>query len=415
VPPHSETFSAWTRSVKTIDFAANSDKEYVKSQKKKSAGPKKKTTANTKPNRKAKAVPKLKLVARAKATSKPKLAAKPKPKIVARPKILKKNPQLRKGLFGKFPSWLWSLGIFGSPLLVAIALWRVFSPLQVPEPAQVSASPNHQITIVAMPPVKPAEVTPDAFVEATRSTSALSTGEKMAWWSDRIDQAKEILSSVKKPEITDSAPLWPLAYDCTTFVETVLALARTQESKGFYASLLAIRYRAGRHDFFGRNHFPEVDWIPGNIQVGILKDITVDLAQAAGKTAGLQKKSIRKQAWFHAQLKSGRVARSIASEAAPDWSHDLTAEVPYVKIADVAVVASKIPTGTVINLVRADSPKQPVVISHQGFVIQEDGKTFIRHSTPEGHLRKDELVPYLNRLVGKGKWPLVGVNLNAPV
>jgi hypothetical protein len=47
------------------------------------------------------------------------------------------------------------------------------------------------------------------------------------------------------------------AFDCTTFVETVLA-------NGDKEKLTKIRYKDGKVDFINRNHFMETDWIPNN-------------------------------------------------------------------------------------------------------------------------------------------------------
>ncbi len=70
------------------------------------------------------------------------------------------------------------------------------------------------------------------------------------------------------------------AFDCTTFVETSLALALSpslDEAKGM---LDVIRYdlpRYGAPSFVARRHFPEAEWIPSLVAAGLLQDITKEV------------------------------------------------------------------------------------------------------------------------------------------
>ncbi|MBY0371144.1 DUF1460 domain-containing protein [bacterium] len=81
----------------------------------------------------------------------------------------------------------------------------------------------------------------------------------------------------------DSGPAYRLdGFDCTTFVETVLALAKSKSVSQFEKTLRQIRYRGGKASFASRNHFPCVDWIPNNTQNGTLEDITATIGAAWG-------------------------------------------------------------------------------------------------------------------------------------
>jgi hypothetical protein len=95
----------------------------------------------------------------------------------------------------------------------------------------------------------------------------------------------------------DQGPLFRFdGFDCTTFVETVVALATSKKSDEFEGRLNKIRYRGGKVGFLERNHFPCVDWIPNNIQSGLLTDIT---EQIAGKW-GIEHATatVNKRKWF---------------------------------------------------------------------------------------------------------------------
>ena len=52
------------------------------------------------------------------------------------------------------------------------------------------------------------------------------------------------------------------AFDCTTFVETVMAMAMTSTLTEAERVLLTIRYRESEVTFLKRRHFPEAEWIP---------------------------------------------------------------------------------------------------------------------------------------------------------
>lgn len=74
------------------------------------------------------------------------------------------------------------------------------------------------------------------------------------------------------------------AFDCTTFVETVLA-------NGDIDKLNRIRYQDGNIGFFYRNHFVESDWLKNN------SDIVENTSHKYGITA-FRTVTIDKQNWF---------------------------------------------------------------------------------------------------------------------
>lgn len=74
------------------------------------------------------------------------------------------------------------------------------------------------------------------------------------------------------------------AFDCTTFVETVLA-------NGDIRKLNRIRYQNGNVGFLNRNHFIETDWLHNNF------DIVENVSNKYAKTA-FRVVTIDKQNWF---------------------------------------------------------------------------------------------------------------------
>lgn len=84
---------------------------------------------------------------------------------------------------------------------------------------------------------------------------------------------------------TDPDPLIRFdAFDCTTFVETVLA-------DGNREKLNQIRYKNGQIEFTNRNHFIETDWIKNNSK--LVKNVSAQYAPTAVRTVTIDKKN-----WF---------------------------------------------------------------------------------------------------------------------
>jgi len=63
-------------------------------------------------------------------------------------------------------------------------------------------------------------------------------------------------------------------FDCVTYVETVLALARSRDSEEFLRTLRRIRYRGGRPAWSTRNHYM-TGWARENAARGLVHDLTL--------------------------------------------------------------------------------------------------------------------------------------------
>ena len=80
---------------------------------------------------------------------------------------------------------------------------------------------------------------------------------------------------------------------------------------------------------------------------------------------------------------------------------------------DVSAHFDRIPAGTLLHVVRVDFPGVPVRVSHQGLVLEKNGKKFIRHAADRMHHRVvDEPLPrFFSRMKQYRKWPVAGVHL----
>ncbi len=68
------------------------------------------------------------------------------------------------------------------------------------------------------------------------------------------------------------------AFDCETFVDTVLAMAFATDKTKATDWMRRIRYKNGNVGLIHRNHFMCLDWIPNNQKQGFIKDITTSIA-----------------------------------------------------------------------------------------------------------------------------------------
>ncbi len=217
----------------------------------------------------------------------------------------------------------------------------------------------------------------------------------------------------RKPLISFSA------VDCTTFVEETMALSLAENLDQAKEILKRIRYKGGVVSYQTRNHFPSVDWIPNNVAAGFIKDIT---ATVAGPDLEVASKWISKKKWYQEKKLSDiqgfsrmtpqekeallQNLREIGQEM-PDEE----ASIPYLPIRDFADRLENIPSGTIANLVRGENPREPVLISHQVFVIQKGGETYIRHAAFNSVVKDVLALEYFARYE-KSQWPLLGINLD---
>lgn len=197
-------------------------------------------------------------------------------------------------------------------------------------------------------------------------------------------------------------------FDCTTYVETILAGALSQSADDFMSNLMSLRYKNGHVAFTQRNHFPSLDWIPNNQDK--LEDITGGVAQNSLMTA---KTIIDKRAWyqkkgkkfFHCDDDSSVHCDALLAQFHKEgdaFSPEI-ATIDYVPLtalySAVGVDAdnsdekkidrsllARIPSGSVITMVRPGWALKKWIgtnmnVSHQGLAIRKDGQLFLRHAS----------------------------------
>lgn len=190
------------------------------------------------------------------------------------------------------------------------------------------------------------------------------------------NQTPYLVDPLGEAELGDisSRPLYRFdGFDCTTFVETMMALSLARDAEDFRKLMNRIRYKAGTVSYFTRNHFPTLDWIPNNVRSGFVKDVTSSIANAQESVT-----YIEKDKWY---LKKGH--KSFAKSQKKSW-----ARVLYIAKEDLLSekVLARIPSGAIFNVVRPawdlkEATGTALDVSHQGLVVREQGETYIIHAS----------------------------------
>ncbi len=82
-------------------------------------------------------------------------------------------------------------------------------------------------------------------------------------------QAHPLIGGATEPEVFTASLR---SFDCVTFVETVLALARARTPARFAGELRRLRYAGGRVSYWHRNHYM-TRWIRNNSRRGVVREI----------------------------------------------------------------------------------------------------------------------------------------------
>ncbi len=217
--------------------------------------------------------------------------------------------------------------------------------------------------------------------------------------------ATYLLSALGEGDGVDKDPRFRLnAFDCTTFVETALALGHGRRYRDLPTLLDTIRYTGGRPHFQLRRHLITSQWIPELAAAGFVRDITTSVGREKTRFVHLH---LTERRWARR-----RVARTLPlrSSRIPYGHYD----VPYLPIKLALARHRSIPAGVIVNVVRANNPASPEVVTHQGLLVaRADTDTkMVRHASPVAKRVIDEPLPHmLRRYLKARKWPILGINL----
>lgn len=186
--------------------------------------------------------------------------------------------------------------------------------------------------------------------------------------------------------------------DCTTFVETLIALTKTTLSNRYswrdYAhNLENVRYRNGEmQGYSSRLHYIS-EWIINNAHRGNLKDVTPDMDGVKYEMRTID--FMTKHRDNYKQLADSTVFEEIRNVESGLRNHRF----PYVKKEWMKkkVIESQYKEGDIVAIV---TKIEGLDIQHLGVITKEDGKVYLLDASMSGgkvQIEKDDLIEYLRR------------------
>ena len=217
---------------------------------------------------------------------------------------------------------------------------------------------------------------------------------------------------------------WPLyrtdAFDCETYVDTVLALALANNFHQFKQSINNIRYHQGKVAFIERNHFTCLDWNQNNQRQGFVKDITTTIRDKNKQSVvKFARAFINKPSWYHhmtqgaVRLNHGneteRAKRLESLKQAGVNLPKATSIIPYIPLTALFDRTGKanqylfrqIPNAAIIEIIRPNWDLSKAIgtrlnVSHLGFAIWKNDKLYFRQaSSTYGKVIDVPLIDYL--------------------
>jgi hypothetical protein len=161
-------------------------------------------------------------------------------------------------------------------------------------------------------------------------------------------------------------------FDCVTYIETVVALARASNVDDFIKWLRKIRYERGRIQWDRRNHYMTL-WIRNNVREGIVKPVstpavpTTRIERVLNVVPGLDPQRTR--------------LKSVPKRAVPRLE-------PHLQTGDLIFFAST---------------RKHLDVFHAGIIVREGKRLSMRHaSRSRGQVVEQELSEFLkaNRMAG---------------
>lgn len=235
----------------------------------------------------------------------------------------------------------------------------------------------------------------------------------------------------------DQSPLYRFdAFDCETYVTTVLALALSAHPQDYQACLRMLRYQDGDVSFLKRRHFTSVDWNLPHQKHGILKDITKTFVDADHRPVyQLSQTLIDKGGWYQhlpverIRLKDKRLTQTRLAELKKQGAHLLQVRsvLPYLPLSALFLENGKpnqflfdqFPNGAIVEIVRPNWQLKDKIgtnldVSHLGFVFRKNGRLWFRNASMTLHKVVDQ--PLIDYLREARKSPTIkGVNVQVVV
>jgi len=204
----------------------------------------------------------------------------------------------------------------------------------------------------------------------------------------------------------DDPPVRYDVFDCLTLVEEVLALTLGPDPSSAPTIRNALRYADGEPTYSARNHFMLQEWVPHNLENGLLKDITAEVGETH-----LVRKEVDADTWRKWRR---RGLFALADDRLPTGTFQLQ----VLSLGAAAEALDRIPDGALLLTVRQSRSGVPIVVTHLGFKIPSTPEIpLMRHATKMGEeprVRDDRLRWYVEHLRWYANWPVEGITVLMP-
>lgn len=208
-------------------------------------------------------------------------------------------------------------------------------------------------------------------------------------------------------------------FDCTTFVETVAALALSTRPEEVQGLLDQLRYSDSVVSFDSRHHLPVAQWLPAQQRRGLLADVTADFAEPALPVAELTVHT-SPEIW---RDRSGLRELRLAPERVPaaSWSLPFLKSTTSSERSAVVRALESVNEPLLLNVVREPRDGVPLAISHQALLLptkaapapeaQQRPASVVHASSWAGAVIEVDLAAFLEQQARRTNWALLGVNL----
>lgn len=179
---------------------------------------------------------------------------------------------------------------------------------------------------------------------------------------------KPLIGSLTQPEVL---VMRMDGFDCVTYLETVLALARARSLDGFVAELRNIRYAGGEVDYRNRLHYA-TDWARYQVERGVLTNMTVGEETAPREKTLFYVRSLQPKTVFFRYFPKQKI------ESVSRWLLDS-------------------------DIIYFVSGREGLDTSHMGLIIRDNQRLLLRNATRSHHyVIEQELSEYfrLNKMSG---------------
>ncbi|MEN0066440.1 MAG: N-acetylmuramoyl-L-alanine amidase-like domain-containing protein [Myxococcota bacterium] len=277
----------------------------------------------------------------------------------------------------------------------------------------VRAEPGALEADAPVPELPPREIVdlgaiPPDIAQIARSVGHLPLPDRMARISEAMLGKPYVSDPLGEGQGIDPDPIARYdAFDCLTFTEEVLALSLAGDP--VQAAQIRRDLRYGPENtiaYVNRRHFMELQWIPGVVRDGWLRNTTAEYGDVI-----LLEKEITDQTW-----NTWRPRKRFAHK--DDELPKGMMRLEVLPLATAREVAGKIRPGSVILTVRSDRPTVPIWVTHVSLVVPgPNGKAVLRHATKigKGGTRDHGVDWYLGHLESYTNWKVVGISILEPV